>query len=73
MEWYRLTGHAKKRIAERGISINDIESALKHPDIVQPSFNKRKILVKFIRNKRLEVVTAEKRSQIIIITIYYAN
>jgi len=70
---YRLTDHAKKRMKERNISVKDLESALSQPDIVQPTFNQRKIFVKFIRNKRLEVVTVDEGKGIVIVTIYYAH
>jgi len=73
MKRYRLTDHAKKRMKERGISVRYLESTLSHPDIVQPSFGNRKILVKFVRNKRLEVVAVEEDKGIIILTIYYAH
>lgn len=73
MERYRLTDHAKKRMAERGISIDNIELTFRHPDIIQSSFGKRKIFIKFIRNKRLEVVTVHKGNQIMVVTLYYAH
>ena len=73
MDKYRLTDHARKRMAEREISMRDVELALENPDIIQPSFDQRKIFAKFIRNKRLEVVTVSKENEIIIVTVYYAD
>jgi len=73
MKGYRLTDHAKKRMIERGISIKEVELALLKPDIIQSSFSKRKIFVKFVKIKRLEVVTVEKGNQIIVVTLYYAH
>lgn len=70
---YKLTEHAKKRMAERSISLKDLEVALQKPDIIQPALNRRKVFVKFIKGERLEVVTVEEKKKIIIITIYYAH
>lgn len=67
-----LTHHAKQRIQERGIGMNEVELTINQPDIYKAS-GKRIIMVKYIKDKRLEVVTVRENDKLIIITAYYAS
>ncbi|MDO8592076.1 MAG: DUF4258 domain-containing protein [bacterium] len=66
------TSHATERMAERGITADEVEQAIGSPDI-QTALASRIIVVKYLQGRRLEVVTARENNKIIIITAYYAS
>jgi uncharacterized DUF497 family protein len=68
-----FTRHARQRMRERGISVNEIKEALAAPDILKDAFLDRRIAVKYLKDRALEVVFFKKGRAFIIITAYYAD
>ena len=66
-----LTEHARDRLSQRNIRERDVIQTLKNPDRILKSFGRRKIAVKSIKEKTLEVVFREEKDILIIITSYW--
>ena len=67
----KFTNHAKWRIEESGVSINNLEWALKNPDSIRKVFSGAFIAKKTFGGKVLEVVYTKNKRQYIVITAYY--
>jgi hypothetical protein len=67
------TDHAKERIAERRISKENIERALREPDDVLSTKFGRKIAQKLMRSKLLRIMYEEENGNFVIITAYYTQ
>ena len=66
---YILTAHAKQRMAERNVSIDNLEAALENPDISYKGKQGEINIIKVIRNgKKIRVVYVFKGKKKIIIT-----
>ena len=65
-----FTDHAKKRMRERSVSEATVKSAIDKPDILQETILNRKIAIKLLEEKRLEVVYVKEGHKIIVITTY---
>ena len=63
--------HARKRIKERGIEDWEIEHVLKHPSYIIKSFEKRKIAVGEIKNRKLGIIHIEEESYIKVISVMF--
>ncbi|HLD41628.1 MAG TPA: DUF4258 domain-containing protein [archaeon] len=66
----RYTKHSIERKDERDISENEIKETLENPDYTLTQSDDRKIRVKMIGNRIINVVYKEEKSTIIIITVY---
>jgi len=66
-----LTEHARDRLSQRNIRKRDVIQTLKNPDRILKSFGRRKIAVKSIKEKTLEVVFREEKNILIVITSYW--
>ena len=66
-----LTEHARDRLSQRNIRERDVIQTLKNPDRILKSFGRRKIAVKSIKEKTLEVVFREEKNILIVITSYW--
>ena len=66
----RYTKHSIERKDERDISENEIKETLENPDYTLTQSDDRKIRVKVIGNRIINVVYKEEKSTIIIITVY---
>jgi hypothetical protein len=70
---FAYTDHAKERMAERRISKENIERALRKPDDVSNTKSGRKIARKLIKNKLLRIVYEEENGNFMVITAYYTQ
>jgi hypothetical protein len=66
-----LTKHAKTRMRERGVRVENIRKAVSAPTSIIPSFDETLQFRKKIGKRVLEVVCVIKRAHAIIITAYY--
>ena len=66
----RFTNHAKYRILERKIKIDDIKSTIKNPDYCGYTFDNKMVARKLIGDKTTEVIYTKSKSSILVITIY---
>lgn len=66
-----LTEHARDRLSQRNIREKEVIQTLKNPDRILKSFGRRKIAVKNIKDKTLEVVFREEKDILIVITSYW--
>ena len=66
-----FTEHARDRLSQRNIRKRDVIQTLKNPDRILKSFGRRKIAVKSIKEKTLEVVFREEKNILIVITSYW--
>lgn len=67
---FKFTNHAQYRIAERGISIEDLKFTINNP-VLSEVFNGRIECKSFIDGKTLEVVYLKTRGEIVVLTAYY--
>ena len=66
---YILTDHAKQRMEERSISVNDLEVALEYPDIsYKGKQGEINVVKKMGRGKKIRVVYIREGKKKIIIT-----
>ena len=68
-----FTHHAKYRLMERSIYVNDIKQTIKYPDQCQIGSNGKILARKNINGKILEAVYKIRGNSYIVITIYYEN
>lgn len=61
--------HARQRMIERGIEELDAIQTIRLPDMVLESFHSRKVAVKVIHHKKLQVIYKEEMGKIIVITV----
>ncbi len=66
----KFTNHAKYRILERKIKMDDIKATLKNPDFSGHAFDNKMVAKKLIGGKTLEVIYTKSKSSILVITIY---
>ena len=66
-----FTKHVKKRMAERGIKLQDIKRAFERPDQTSKDFDGKLILKKKLNGKAVEIVYATKGDKIFIVTCYF--
>jgi hypothetical protein len=67
------TQHAKDRMLERGIKKEWIEEAIKNPDEIKKGKENKRIVVKAINNKKINVVYPTEKYSYIIITTYWGK
>ncbi|MBL7051421.1 DUF4258 domain-containing protein [Candidatus Woesearchaeota archaeon] len=65
-----LSYHAKKRLIERGINLEDIEETVEMPDYTVSKENKKEAYKK-INNRTLKVVYFQKDKYIKVITLIW--
>jgi hypothetical protein len=65
------TQHAKDRMLERGIKKEWIEEAIKNPDEIKKGRENKRIVVKAINKKKINVVYAVENESYIVITTYW--
>lgn len=61
--------HALLRMEERGISLEEVENAIRNPDKLTDSFRERKIVEKGTSTGVLQVIYKEELDQVIVITV----
>ncbi len=66
-----FSDHAKKRMRERGIENWEIEHLLKHPSYTKKSFDKRRIVVGEIKDRKLKIVYTEEESYLKVISVMF--
>jgi hypothetical protein len=66
-----FTDHARRRMAERKISKQQVITTLKQPDAKKDGIDRTKLLQKKYRDKTLEVVVEFYKNKIVIITLYW--
>ncbi|MFZ2522682.1 MAG: DUF4258 domain-containing protein [Minisyncoccia bacterium] len=68
-----LTHHAKHRFLERGVSVSDVKTAIKSPQVHKVDRYGMITAKIAVRNKVLDVIYKIQGSSYIIITAYYEN
>lgn len=63
------TGHARKRMRQRGITPEEVSFVLNHADYVKKSFEGRKEAVGHLKGRSIKIVYAEEESYIKVITV----
>lgn len=63
------SGHALKRMGQRGVTELEVEHILRFPDYVRKSFEGRKEAVGEIGSRRVKVVFIEKENYLKIVTV----
>ncbi len=61
--------HSRKRMKQRGITEQEVEHILKHPNYVKKSFDGRKEAVGEVKNRIIKVKFIETENYIKIITV----
>lgn len=69
MEALRYDRHAKRRMKERGVTDEEVETAIKNPDYSEPSAKERTNAFKFMNGRYLRVTFREKSGVILVITV----
>ncbi|MCG3205568.1 MAG: hypothetical protein KCHDKBKB_02290 [Elusimicrobia bacterium] len=70
---FTYTNHALERMKDRGVTHNQVGSAVRYPSFVRMSFGNRRVVRKYVGKKILEVVYIKKRGRIIVITVYWVE
>ena len=65
--------HALDRMKERGITQEQVETALKCNGIIDSRNEKRKIAQRLIEGRLLRVVYEEESGEIIVVSAYYTS
>ena len=60
--------HAKRRMKERGVTEEEAEFALEHPDAVEPSMKGRLNSYKFVNGRYLRITWKEQADSRLVIT-----
>jgi len=73
-----ITKHAKNRLSERGISIEDIKNAIKTGEVIRQyeddkPFPSCLLLGSSMKNEQIHVVASTNEGYLYIITAYYPN
>jgi len=64
------TNHARQRMAERGITEDDVEQVLAWPDYVISSGDRNTMAAKKFKGREVHIVYKAQKERIILITAY---
>lgn len=65
----RFHRHAKRRMKEREVTPDEVENALREPDLVKPSVKGRCNAFKFVNGRFVRVTYKEETDHLLVITV----
>jgi len=70
---FKLTNHAKEKINQRGIRIEDVEEAIRNPDKKALDRTDERLIhfIKKFQDRHLRVIVKTDRNDIIVVSAFY--
>jgi hypothetical protein len=69
MKPIRFDRHAKKRMKDRKVSQEEVESAINNPDFSESSIKERTNMFKFVSGRYLRATCKEESDHLLVITV----